>query len=88
MECYKIKEAKSEYQEPREVHIPDTKGERVVEGLEICRNYTQPLKTRKVNIGTSEVPKFAFIGDYWDEKQYVRLLIYSMSIKTYFPLSS
>lgn len=68
MECYKIEGAKSEDQEPCEVHIRETKGERVVEGLEISRNYSEPLKTVKVNIGTSEVPKFSFIGDYWDEQ--------------------
>jgi len=36
--------------------------------LEIGRSYSEPLKTIKVNIGTAEVPKFAFIGDYWDEQ--------------------
>lgn len=25
-----------------------------------------PLKTKKVNIGSEEVPKFTTIGDYWD----------------------
>ena len=38
-----------------------------MEGLEICLDYSKPLKTVKVNIGTTKVPKFAFIGDYWDE---------------------
>jgi len=53
--------------EPREVHVPETKGERVVVGLEISHSYSKPMKTVKVNIGTTEVPKFASIGDYWDE---------------------
>lgn len=35
--------------------------------MEISRSYSEPLKTVKVNIGTTEVPKFASIGDYWDE---------------------
>jgi len=43
-------------------------GERVVEGLEISWNYFEPLKTVKVNIGTSEIPKIVFIWEYWDEK--------------------
>jgi len=43
-------------------------GERAVEGLDISQNYSEHLKTVKVNIGTSEIPKFAFIGDYWDEQ--------------------
>ena len=29
---------------------------------------TQPLKTRTVNIGSEEKPKYATIGDYWDEE--------------------
>ena len=28
----------------------------------------QPLKIRQVNIGTKENPKFASVGDYWDEE--------------------
>ena len=39
-----------------------------MEGLEISLDYSKPLKTSKINIGTSEVPKFSFIGDYWDEE--------------------
>jgi hypothetical protein len=27
-----------------------------------------PIKVNKVNIGTTEKPKIASIGDYWDEK--------------------
>ena len=29
---------------------------------------THPLKTRKVNIGSKEMPKYATIADYWDEE--------------------
>ena len=29
---------------------------------------TQPLKTQIVNIGSDENPKYAIIGDYWDEE--------------------
>lgn len=28
---------------------------------------TVPLKIKQVNIGTEEEPKFAKIGDYWDD---------------------
>jgi hypothetical protein len=31
-------------------------------------NIHKPVKTQKVNIGTEESPKFAQIGDYWDEE--------------------
>ena len=73
VECYKIEEAKSEDQEPLEVHIPEIEGERAVAGLEISCSYSEPLKTFKVNIGTAEVPKFASIGDYWDEQTMCRI---------------
>jgi len=29
---------------------------------------TKPLKIKKVNIGTKEYPKFANVGDYWDDE--------------------
>jgi len=63
-----LAEVKSEDMEPRDVNITKSEGERAVDGLEISRNFSKPLKTVKVNIGTEEVPKFASIGDYWDEK--------------------
>jgi len=52
LDCYKIKEAKQEDDEPRKVHIPKIEGERVIEGPKINPDYTKPLKTRKVNICT------------------------------------
>jgi len=45
-----------------------------VEGLEISLDYSKPLKTVKVNIGTSEVPKFDFIRDYWDEETICKVI--------------
>ena len=36
--------------------------------MEISLNFYEPLKTVQVNIGIAEVPKFASIGDYWDEQ--------------------
>ena len=34
----------------------------------------QPLKLRKVNIGTEENPKFANIGDYWDNETMAQII--------------
>ena len=31
-------------------------------------SFLNPLKTKKVNIGSPEIPKFANIGDYWDDE--------------------
>jgi hypothetical protein len=30
--------------------------------------FAVPIKVKKVNIGTTENPKMAIIGDYWDKK--------------------
>jgi hypothetical protein len=40
--------------------------------------YAQPLKTHKVNIGTTENPKFAQVGDYWNY-EYVKKIAYLLS---------
>ncbi|KAH9323973.1 hypothetical protein KI387_043914 [Taxus chinensis] len=34
-----------------------------------ARMYHEPLKTKKVNIGSEEDPKEAIVGDYWLEKE-------------------
>ena len=39
----------------------------------LTNNVNQPLKIRKVNIGTEEEPKFANIGYYWDEETMVKI---------------
>ena len=33
----------------------------------------QPLNIRKVNYGTEENPKFASVGDYWDEETMAKI---------------
>ena len=33
----------------------------------------QPLKIRKVNNGMEENPKFASVGDYWDEETMAKI---------------
>ena len=35
---------------------------------------SQPLKIRKVNIGSEENLKFTNIGDYWDEKTMAKIM--------------
>jgi len=48
------------------VQVPETEGERTIEGLELeYVMYTQPIKTQKVNIGMIKNPKFVQIRDYW-----------------------
>jgi len=85
LECYKIDEEKQEDDEPREVHVPKIEGERAVEGPKINPDYVKPLRTRKINIGTEEVPKFAFIGDYWDEENMGKFVDLLQEYRDLFP---
>ena len=34
----------------------------------MSEQFLKPLKVKKVNIGSSENPKFTNIGDYWDDE--------------------
>ena len=51
------------------MNIPESEGSREVQGpkLEIPE-ITEKVKTKKINIGIEANPKFASIGDYWDEE--------------------
>ena len=50
------------------INILETQGSRDVAAPNISTNpMSHPLKIRKVNIGMEENPKFASVGDYWDE---------------------
>jgi hypothetical protein len=49
------------------VNIVETKGQRDVEGLGVEIPFIeQPIKIKKVNIGTEQTLKIANVGDYWD----------------------
>ena len=67
MECYNVTE------EPDDddlliINIPESKYMHTVEGVGITSDqFLNPLKIKKVNIGSSENPKFSNIGDYWDD---------------------
>ena len=57
-----------EDKDPKKINIPETEGHYEVEGLQVeSLDITTLLKTRQVNIGTEAKPKFAKIGDYWDD---------------------
>jgi hypothetical protein len=50
------------------VNIEETKGKRDVEGPGVKLLFIgQPIKIKKVNIGTEKAPKLANVGDYWDD---------------------
>ena len=46
---------------------------------------TQPLKIKKVNIGMEENPKFANIGDYWDEETMEKITNLLHEFQYFFP---
>lgn len=60
--------AEEDDEDMRNINIPEEEGHYKVEGLQIENpEITAPLKTRQVNIGIEAEPKFAKIGDYWDD---------------------
>jgi hypothetical protein len=49
------------------VNIIETEGQRDVEGPGVQLPFIgQPIKIKKVNIGTGQTPKLANVGYYWD----------------------
>ena len=67
VECYNL--AIDEDDDPHNINIPELEGHCEVHGPAVkAPEVTQPLKTRQVNIGSEEMPKYATIGDYWDEE--------------------
>ena len=68
MECYSII-GEPDGEDPCDINIPESKGPRIVEGSGVSSDkFLNPLKINKVNIGSPENPKFANIGDYWDDE--------------------
>lgn len=71
-EYYNIKEGDLEEEEdPRKVNINESEGFREVRGNvlnDYALEYSKPMRTMKVNIGTSENTKLEIIGDYRDEE--------------------
>ena len=70
MACYNISGEPEDDDDMRNVNIPKSEGSHnIVATPNIPTDpMSQPLKICKVNIGTKENPKFANIGDYWDDK--------------------
>jgi hypothetical protein len=69
--CCKIDMDNIDDEDPREIHIKESKGEHTIEGKMSDMNlldYNGPIKTKKHNINSEEAPKMAIIGDYWDNE--------------------
>jgi len=58
VECYNVV-TEGDDEDPRNINIQEAEGHHEVEGPRIENpNIITPLKTRQVNIGTEEEPKF------------------------------
>ena len=69
MECYNVIGGSDDEYDPWNINIPETGRNRDVTAPDVSTDpMNQPLKIGKVNIGTEENPKFANVGDYWDEE--------------------
>ena len=69
MECYNLFGELEGDDELQNINISETKGNHDVAAPDVPTDpMTQPLNIKKVNIGTEENPKFASVGDYWDEE--------------------
>ena len=68
-ECYNVSGEPEDDDEIWNINILEMKGSRDVAIPDVLTDpMNQPLKIRKVNIGIEENPKFASIGDYWEEE--------------------
>ena len=68
MECYNFI-ADEEEEDPRNVNIPELEGSYDVQGPELeLPKIIEKVKIKKINIGIEADPKFASIGDYWDDE--------------------
>ena len=65
-----------EDEKPWYIHIPEYERNRLLEGPGISSNkFVNPLNIKKVNIGSLKIPKFAYIGDYWDDDMVGKIIV-------------
>ena len=75
MTCYNLSGELADADELWNVNILESEGSHDVAALEIpTDSMSHPLKIRKVNIRSKENPKFANIGDYWDEETMAKIM--------------
>lgn len=58
-------------EDPRDLHLEEIEGYRVIQGDTIrilVLDYHKPIKTKKHNILTEEKLKMEIVGDYWNEE--------------------
>ena len=85
MECYNVLGEPEDVDELQNINIPETEGSRDVAPNIPTATMSQPLKIRKVNIGTEENPKFASVGEYWDEETMANIINLLHEFQDIFP---
>ena len=74
IECYQIsKDSKilDDLEDLINLAIKEIEGRREIQNTipsQTDSSYNHPLKLCKINIGITEQPNIAMVGDYWDEK--------------------
>ena len=70
LECYNFaSEPEEEDEDPHNINILESKGTRDVDGPKLeTPTIMEPIKIKKINIGTDTEPKFSSIGDYWNNE--------------------
>ena len=67
VECYNL--TVEEEEDPHNLNIPNSEESCDVQGLELeLLEIIEKVKIKKINIGTEANPKFASIGDIWDDE--------------------
>ena len=94
LECYNFaakpdNEDKDEDEDPRNTNIPESEGTRNVGGPQLdIPAITEPIKIKNINIGTDAEPKFASIGDYWNDETVGQITDLLHDYQDLFPPSS
>jgi hypothetical protein len=82
--CYNINADEDDH--PRKVNIAEIEGQRDVEGPGVMLPFIgQPINIKKVNIGTTQTPKLANVGDYWDASTIDKIIELLHEYQDFFP---
>ena len=75
MTCYNLFGEPEDDDELWNVNIPESEGSCNVPSPDISMDsMSHPLKIQKFNIGMEENPKFANVGDYWDDETLAKIM--------------
>ena len=86
MTCYNVSGELEDDDEIRNINISETEGSKDVPAFDIPTNpMIQSMKVRKFNIGMEENPKFASVGDYWDEETMEKIIDLLHEFQDLFP---